>query len=522
MLQEQQQQLQQLLGSLQDTLKTVTTKLDDQSAATRKAMADQTLAIDQHRRQRARPAREGRRHQRADLDDGAGDRGAAADDSRRMPAPQPVRRRTPAGRRRSDAAPPAAGTPAPPPAPAAAAARRIVAAADVRHELRRLHRRPLRHWRSRASRPSSRRFPRRRRPAHAQFNIGMSYYNQGKWTEARDAFLKVITTTRRRGQRRSQTRTTSSDRPTSALKQIDVAKKAYETVVQKFPGPPSALDPGASSGCRRELAEADVRIASTKLRPPNCSANLERNIVVGEVADRLAHRLVIATAAGCRRRPPRRCGRGAAARPPATATAAAEQDDPVAADLGRVLVVAVLVLPLPRLQPSLDVDLLALRQVLDERLRRTCPTGRCGATRFFPASGPTSCRSTLRWSPGSASRPARRPACSAAPRPSRDCRPGSPCSRCPCVSSRSSVFRPRLRSRDSATSAARSGPRAARRPCSSGVETSKMSQSVIAVIRCTVFGVTCTASPGFISRSSSGRRRRLALRSRTASVRTTG
>src|SRR5229473_1331079 len=44
MLQEQQQQLQGLLGTLQETLKTVTTKLDDQSTATRKAMADQTLA----------------------------------------------------------------------------------------------------------------------------------------------------------------------------------------------------------------------------------------------------------------------------------------------------------------------------------------------------------------------------------------------------------------------------------------------------------------------------------------------
>src|SRR5262245_45644409 len=45
MLQEQQQQLQQLLGGLQDTLKAVSSKLDDQAAATRKAMADQTLAV---------------------------------------------------------------------------------------------------------------------------------------------------------------------------------------------------------------------------------------------------------------------------------------------------------------------------------------------------------------------------------------------------------------------------------------------------------------------------------------------
>src|SRR6185436_8226265 len=45
MLQEQNAQLQQLLGSLQDALKTVSTKIDDQSASTRKAMADQSLAV---------------------------------------------------------------------------------------------------------------------------------------------------------------------------------------------------------------------------------------------------------------------------------------------------------------------------------------------------------------------------------------------------------------------------------------------------------------------------------------------
>src|SRR3954470_10325493 len=45
MLQEQNQQLQALVGTLTDTLKTVTTKLDEQSSASRKAMADQTLAI---------------------------------------------------------------------------------------------------------------------------------------------------------------------------------------------------------------------------------------------------------------------------------------------------------------------------------------------------------------------------------------------------------------------------------------------------------------------------------------------
>jgi tol-pal system protein YbgF len=46
MLQEQNLQLQQTIGTLVDALKTVTTKIDDQSAATRKVAADQKLLIE--------------------------------------------------------------------------------------------------------------------------------------------------------------------------------------------------------------------------------------------------------------------------------------------------------------------------------------------------------------------------------------------------------------------------------------------------------------------------------------------
>jgi tol-pal system protein YbgF len=46
MLQEQQQQLQQLLGGLADTLKTITARLDAESSTTRKAFADQKLLIE--------------------------------------------------------------------------------------------------------------------------------------------------------------------------------------------------------------------------------------------------------------------------------------------------------------------------------------------------------------------------------------------------------------------------------------------------------------------------------------------
>ena len=46
MLQEQQQQIHQILGTLGDTLKTLTTRLDEQGNVTRKAFADQKLLID--------------------------------------------------------------------------------------------------------------------------------------------------------------------------------------------------------------------------------------------------------------------------------------------------------------------------------------------------------------------------------------------------------------------------------------------------------------------------------------------
>jgi tol-pal system protein YbgF len=46
MLQEQQQQINQMLGNLGDALKTLTTRLDEQGNATRKTFADQKLLID--------------------------------------------------------------------------------------------------------------------------------------------------------------------------------------------------------------------------------------------------------------------------------------------------------------------------------------------------------------------------------------------------------------------------------------------------------------------------------------------
>ena len=68
MLQEQNQRLQLALAALNEALKAVNAKLDDQAAATRKGFADQKLLIDGVTRRPARAAREARRDQRpADL-----------------------------------------------------------------------------------------------------------------------------------------------------------------------------------------------------------------------------------------------------------------------------------------------------------------------------------------------------------------------------------------------------------------------------------------------------------------------
>src|SRR3954471_23613896 len=79
----------------------------------------------------------------------------------------------------------------------------------------------------------------------------------------------------------------------------------------------------------------------------------------------------------------RGCWRGAPPPPPAAArrlagaaapaAGAAEQHDAVAANLRGVALVAVLVVPLARLQPAFDVDLLPLGQILVERLGGLAP-----------------------------------------------------------------------------------------------------------------------------------------------------
>jgi tol-pal system protein YbgF len=235
MLQEQQQQLQGLLGSLQDTLKAVTSKLDDQSAAVRKAMADQTLATT-NIGDNVRVLREKTDETNVRISTMTQELDALRQTITSQPAPQAASSvaagtdpGAPGATGVPPVPPPAGGTPA---GPQMSPQRMFDTSYDdysaARYDLA-----------IQGFQGFVQSFPRAPQAGTAVYNIGMSYYNQSKWPEARDAFLKVIT-----------------DYPQSPtvvdayyklgqtyerLNQLDNAKKAYEAAVQKFPGNPSTL-----------------------------------------------------------------------------------------------------------------------------------------------------------------------------------------------------------------------------------------------------------------------------------------
>jgi tol-pal system protein YbgF len=236
MLQEQQQQLQGLIGALQDTLKTVATKIDDQSGAVRKAMADQTLATtnigDNVRILREKTDETNVRISTMSQEVEALRLAVASPASQTgVPAPPAT-----------DPTAPATGTPPGPPptapptsAPPGMSPQRMYETSYDDYTAGRFD------LAIQGLQGFIQAYPRTPQAAAAQFTIGMSYYNQNKWTDARDAFQKVIT---------DYPQAQGSTVPDSyyklgqtfeRLNQIDAAKKMYEAAVQKFPGPPSVL-----------------------------------------------------------------------------------------------------------------------------------------------------------------------------------------------------------------------------------------------------------------------------------------
>jgi tol-pal system protein YbgF len=228
MLQEQNQQMQQLFGTLQDALKAVTAKLDDQSAANRKAIADQTLAVN-NIGDTVRVMREKADDTNVRISTISQEIQALRQALASMPSSQAV------GPTAAQGSTPDAGGGAATQSPNASPAVPIGVS-------------PQRTFDSAWDDFSSGRyetaiqgfqlfiqtFPRLPQAAQAQFNIGASYYNQGKWNEARDAFMAVTTTYPQDADTNAQAYF-KLGQTYEALKQLDAAKKAYETVVQKYP-----------------------------------------------------------------------------------------------------------------------------------------------------------------------------------------------------------------------------------------------------------------------------------------------
>jgi tol-pal system protein YbgF len=234
MLQEQAQQLQGLIGALNDTLKTVTTKLDEQSAATRKAMADQTLATT-NVGDNVRVLREKTDETNVRVSTMAQELEALRQSIASQPVPQPVGNPpvTDPGVPPGTGTPPVQPTPSSAPPPMMSPQRMYDTSYDDyttgRYDLA-----------IQGMQGFIQAFPRLPQAGNAMFTIGMSYYNQNKWTEARDAFQKVIT-----DYPQAQGATVPDSyyklgQTYERLNQIEPAKKMYETAVQKYPGTQTA------------------------------------------------------------------------------------------------------------------------------------------------------------------------------------------------------------------------------------------------------------------------------------------
>lgn len=220
MLQEQNQQLQALLGSLQDTLKTVTTKIDDQSAATRKAMADQLLAVN-NIGDNVRVLREKTDETNVRISTVSQE----IDALRQAIASQP----SPGGTVAPGIDP--GTTPSQPPSPSppvGVSPQRMYEASYDDYTAGR--------WELaiQGFQGFIQTFPRTAQAADAQYNIGMSYYQQSKWPEARDAFQKVISDYPQNTERVPEAYY-KLGQTFERLNQLDNARRAYETVIQKYP-----------------------------------------------------------------------------------------------------------------------------------------------------------------------------------------------------------------------------------------------------------------------------------------------
>ena len=227
MLQEQIQQLQAMMGTLTDSQKTVMTRLDEQTAGSRKQIADQTLAIT-NMGDNVRVLREKADETNVRISTVSQEIDALRQAIASQPPPQaaaPVGT-VPGGEPGAGATPPAP-TPSAPPPPGLSPQRMYETSFDDysagRYDLA-----------IQGFQAYIQAFPRTPNAANAQYNIGMAYFNQAKWGDARDAFQRVISEYPQADDRVAEAYFKLGS-TFEQLQQVDNAKRAYETLVQKYP-----------------------------------------------------------------------------------------------------------------------------------------------------------------------------------------------------------------------------------------------------------------------------------------------
>jgi tol-pal system protein YbgF len=234
MMQEQQQQLQQVLGGLADTLKAINGRIDDQAASARKTAADNKLLID-NVAEGVRILREKADDTNVRLSTVSQELDAVRQAVSSMPstAPSPAAgpdANAPSG---SESAASPNGTTGAPGAQAGGGQAPLIS--------------PQKMFDNAYSDYTAghydiaiigftqfiNSFPRHDKADDAQLNIGQSLYGAGQYAEAAAAFQKVITNYPQ-----------ADSVPVAyyklgmtyeQLKQIDAARKAFETVIQKYP-----------------------------------------------------------------------------------------------------------------------------------------------------------------------------------------------------------------------------------------------------------------------------------------------
>jgi len=232
MLQEQQQQVQQILGTLGDALRSMAAKIDDQTSANRKAFADEKLLVD-NVAEGVRVLREKADDTNVRLSSMTQELEALRQTIASVPAPSapaltsdPVAGDLPPA---GTTAPPVSATPA---GPQGVSPQRMFDNAFGDYTVGQYDLAIV------GFETYIRMFPRLDKADDAQLRIGDSLYQSGKNREAVDAYQKVISDY-------SQSESVPAayyklGLTYEGLKQAELAKKAFETVMQKYPAAPEA------------------------------------------------------------------------------------------------------------------------------------------------------------------------------------------------------------------------------------------------------------------------------------------